>query len=478
MLTFRQVQRLLHRSNEKEVYLEHKQQQTVLQLVRFLSGCDPAENGSIIPDVLRAGCLGMDCTCDDCTAAFTDLIGGDRLKKLVDAMARKFGPNKSVESFLNSLLQQQPENRAAGGDEEPAEDEDGEAADAASGENGEPDESRAQRAAAEAAAQLAAMDSQSARGTETKLAEAAARKLAAEQQLQQSKAAVDAARKELQAATTDAAKQAAARQIAAARKMRQRYRHATARMGWDNKSRPSLAARTGVSRGLGRLRQVDVKTRQRMATLINQILGGGKAGDQLTPIPVTDHRRLVKKMLSRRPLTNAFKEDSNSGRPAILFLPDISPSCAAQAQPACDIANAAGYAGVPGADVLVMPHFNGEIDSSCEEYMPWCNGRPLTLNRTEQAELFADATAGRRFNIKAVVIVGDHDGECLYRQMTEQPKFRHIIWLHNFASAAKKPTLVFGSSWFSWPTAETRIRLVLGCTNAENMVHGLSLAVT
>ena len=219
-----------------------------------------------------------------------------------------------------------------------------------------------------------------------------------------------------------------------------------------------------------------------MTSLINRILGKGLAGDQLTPIPVTDNRRLVKKMLIRRPLANAFKEDSDSGRPAILFLPDISPSCAAQAQAACDIANAAGYAGVPGADVLVMPHFNGGIDSDCEEYMPWCNGRPMTLNRREQDKLFAEATTGRRFNIRAVVIVGDHDGSHLYRQMAEQPKFRHIIWLHNWPAKKKSGPVLLGQSKcdlpaFGWPQSNTKkLRLVFGCTTAEFMMAGLECA--
>lgn len=475
MLTFRQMQRMLHLSKGGNYYPPEKHQQEMVQLARFLSGLNPMVNDGPRDLHISQGHITTACDCSDCRNAVRDLVGGDKLKKLVDAMARKFGPSRSIQSFLNELLGR-PEQMQSGGEGEPG-DNQGEASDPAL------EKMLAQMAAAQAADQMASEGEPRSAKTDQQQSkenlDAAARQQdRRNQSVEEAKAKLEELQKKLQEATKSGEHPVVTnpleRRISQQRKDLKSRRKAAS--GTKMGSQPSLTARKGVSRGLGRLRRVDVKTRQRMALLINRILGMGKAGDQLTPIPVTDHRRLVKKMLSRRPLTNAFKEDSDSGRPAILFLPDISPSCAAQAQPACDIANAAGYAGVPGADVLVMPHFNGDIDSSCEEYMPWCNGRPMTLRREEQSKLFTEATSGDRFNIRAVVIVGDHDGEWLYKQMADQPKIRQIIWLHNL-TAAGKPARYAGGNWFSWPQADTKkVCLVTGCINAESMMQGLEVA--
>jgi hypothetical protein len=461
MPTFRQMQRWLRLSmkgKKKEVVPPPPDQRSAYDLVSFLSGRGLPDEPPESMAVFRNGKYTSACECPACRKAFRKLLTGEALARLLDAAARKFGAQSRVEDFIQTLR----------GNEEQA-DSDLDSDSSGAGDSGQPSPSAAPFRPNETAAQTAQQQAQAA------VAAAAEQQAAANQRAAEMRESLNKLQKEAQARADPAAARflvrAAKKALRAAKKQQAAVAHGNT---------ASLTARRGVSRGLGRLRRVDVKTRQRMADLINRIIGKGAAGDQLTPIPVTDHRRLVKKMLSRRPLTNAFKEDSDSGRPAILFLPDISPSCAAQAQAACDIANAAGYAGVSGADVLVMPHFNGSIDSSCEEYMPWCNGRPMTLDRAEQDRLFAEATSAKRFNVRAVVIVGDHDGEDLYKQMTEQPKFRHIIWLHNFAGKSSGPELVTGkNNMFQWPDGNTKkLRLVLGCTNAEFMMRGLHVATS
>lgn len=480
MLTFRQLQRLLHcsaKSPGRPVRGPEDTREDMWRLVAFLSGRSDWRGDSEINPSITDRYLTSECHCESCISKVENLVGGQYLASLVDAMARKFGPDTSVATFLRNLQRRRPT-----AEQPKAETADGEDGDS---EAGSPDEKEAAiNAAISAQAQAIREGAAKTAQTPTQMAQAASAQ-SAEQQSQANEAAeaakqqIECLQKQLEKLKADGKE--SSRQ---AEELRRAIRHnkqvlknaKTRQSAVKAGSQPSLTARKGVSRGLARLGRVDVKTRNRMAVLINRILGRGSAGEQLTPIPVTDPRRLVKRMLSRRPLANSFKEDSDSGRPAILFLPDISPSCAAQAQAACDIANAAGYAGVPGADVLVMPHFNGGIDSDCEEYMPWRNGRPMTLHRKEQEQLFADATQGRQFNIRAVVIVGDHDGAHLYREMADQPKIRDVIWLHNYADG-RDPEMQLGQ--FEWPKADTKkVSLVINCTDAERMMRGLELAVT
>lgn len=468
MATFRQMQRWLQLSaKNKEGLYGSGDDSSILRLTRFLSGLDPDSEAGDGTVWFRDGNVTTSCDCRHCRKAVSGLLSGQQLGRMIDAMSRRFGADTDADQFLQQMQRQQQQ------------------AGSAAGESGQGGDGQQQQAEAQEAAQAAAQAADRATSstaqapkTASQLAQQAAdikarAQEAANNLVQSAKESIACLQKKLQAMPDGPAKEDESRVLRHAKRQLKKARNTQSAA--VKRSQPSLTARKGVSRGLGRLRRVDIKTRARMAVLINRILGKGTAGEQLTPIPVTDPRRLVKRLLSRRPLANSFKEDSDSGRPAILFLPDISPSCAAQAQAACDIANAAGYAGIPGADVLVMPHFNGGIDSDCEEYMPWLNGRPMTLLRDEQSRLFADATQGRRFNIKAVVIVGDHDGEMLYRQMAELPKIRQIIWLHNY-TRGELEILPAHQSQFNWPKPDTpKFSVVLGCINASTMMRGLEL---
>jgi hypothetical protein len=243
----------------------------------------------------------------------------------------------------------------------------------------------------------------------------------------------------------------------------------------------SLSARKASGRGLARLRAVPPATRARMATMICRLVGSGAAsGGEFGPIPVLSARKLVKRMLVKRPLANALKEDVVTGRPVTLILPDISPSCAATAQAACDIANAAGYAGVTGSDILVLPHFNGEAPTD-EEYRPWFNGRPVTGPAAGFSQQFDQIVNGEsRYKVQVVVVIGDHDGEDTYRRLCNLRSIRRMIWLHNaFAQnkrpreATKHPTEDVVRGWP--PQASKKLSVVYGCVNAEQMMRGFDM---
>lgn len=244
---------------------------------------------------------------------------------------------------------------------------------------------------------------------------------------------------------------------------------------------PSLLSRRRAAGTHGRLRRVPVALRNKTADIINLLVSEkGVAGDRLSPIPILSARKVVKRMVVRRPLSNALKEDSNSGRPVTLFLPDVSPSCERQAQIACDISNAAGYAGVSGSDVLVFPHSNGCVESG---YVPWFNGRPNLVNDKEVQNLFSAITTGdSKYDIRVVVAIGDHDAEDLYREITARQSVRRFVWLHNFAASQYGVTEIIapdGDHCLQKWTAEAKAKttLVFGCVDSDSILAGLRLSI-
>jgi hypothetical protein len=245
-------------------------------------------------------------------------------------------------------------------------------------------------------------------------------------------------------------------------------------------SAPSLVARKTIAGAHGRLQRVPPKLRQQVADLINRLVDrGGSAGENFAPIPVLSARKLVQRMVVRRPLPNALKEDSMTGRPCVLFLPDVSPSCEAQAQIACDLANAAGYAGVSGSDVLVFPHSNGEVDST-ENYIPWFNGKPVATDPGQVERLFDQVCGGQScYRVRVVVFIGDHDATEQYRKVIGLKSVTRAIWLHNYFSGKYAvPETVESGMIPDWnPELLSKLSMVQGCTNLPTMLKGFKIAL-
>lgn len=292
------------------------------------------------------------------------------------------------------------------------------------------------------------------------------------------RAALDAAKKALQDTLQSSGK--TPNQIRAAKKKMRMARRAISFNSTKEATGVSLTARQQVSRGLGRLGNVPQKLRARMADLINRLVEqGGTAGDSFGPVPVLSATKLVKRMVVRRPLPNALKEDSIAGRPVTLFLPDVSPSCAKQAQPACDLANAAGYAGVPGSDVLVLPHFNGGVESD-EEYIPWFNGKPATTNVIDAIKLFEDVCTGQSsYRVKVVVFLGDHDAVNRYGDIAQLKSVTRAVWLHHYSeSRMVAPAPAPAGLLPDWPSeALAKLSMVAGCGDQPRMLKGFEIAL-
>lgn len=309
----------------------------------------------------------------------------------------------------------------------------------------------------------------------TPLEQAREMQRAAQEKLAAAKQALQNARKAGKSSEARAKVYAAKRQLRAVRKQASFNKVAMA-------SSPSLSARKRIAQANGRLQRVPQALRSKMADLINRlVMQGGTAGENPSPTPLLSAQKVVKRFLVRRPLSNAFKEDTIIGRPVTVFLPDVSPSCAAQAQIACDLANAAGFAGVSGSDVLVLPHSNGCVQASAE-YTPWFNGKPMLSELNQINNLFADICSGNsRFRVKVAVLLGDHDAVERYGEIAALRSVLRVIWLHNWGDdghSNKPPVMAEDSLLPVWaPDAMKKLTMVAGCGGQRTMLQGFEMAL-
>jgi hypothetical protein len=386
-LTLRKLQRMLSKSVKTTRDVRFTDPRERAEFAEFIKGVYAEEFTS---PLLRQGHVRENCPCGNCGPKTVNNITA-----LIDRLTKRHGHRATLSQLLeprnksgraqggsgksNGAPQEEPQQAPSGGfDPPPAKDT---GAEPPQPENWEPTP--------------AAQETPKPKTERERLSDEEKDLRARLKELEKQKAAAKA-RGSLQASAIDVVIKKARKQLKDARKQASKISGVA-----GIESAPSLEARRRAAGTHGRLRVVPPQLRNKTAELINKLVHeSGAAGDRLTPIPILSARKVVKRMLVRRPLGNAFKEDSNAGRPVTLFLPDVSPSCARQAQAACDVANAAGYAGVSGSDVLVFPHSNGEVE---EDYVPWFNGRPNLANLTKTEALFSEITSGRsRYNIRIV----------------------------------------------------------------------------
>jgi hypothetical protein len=425
--------------------------------------------GSVL--VCPDGSLVNNCGCSDCRAA-GDRIAG--VRSVIDRWTRQYGPDAdAAEVARQEMAKKNPE-----GENQPGED--GEQQD----QPGTPKpQQNQQQPCVSSPGQSQSQTQATGPAPETGKPQPPA-KSPQQVALEKARAALTAAR--VKTGENPAKKAETRYSIRAAKKALEIARRAASYNKEAEAAGVSLAARREIAGSNGRLRRVPQRLRSQMASLINQLVEqGGVVGETYGPIPVLSATKLVKRMVVHRPLANALKEDSVSGRPVTLFLPDVSPSCAAQAQVACDLANAAGYAGVTGSDVLVFPHSNGCVDSD-ESYIPWFNGKPATTNYAEIKTMFSDICNGRsRFRIRVVVFLGDHDAVQQYGEIAKLASVRRALWLHNYSDSERrqKPSpaqqsFLPGPEWDWAPEATDKLSMVVGCVDQPTMLTGFKLALS
>lgn len=460
-LTLRQLQKLFSAvERDPNSYRGDEVDGMLGQLAQFVSGDDRWRRAV----VGRDGDLVNKCRCSECKQAGTTL---PNVRSHVDRWAREYGPNTDLMEVLVTEKKKQQ-------GQQPEDSEQGEQTQQDQGQQGQGQEGQTSNQT-QTTGPASGEGDPAPRPTAQQPAETpkhVRQQQALEAAKSELKAALDAAAKKGKKPGDDVAVKVAKSKLGQARK----------NLSFDKKAQAagvSLTARKQVSRGLGRLQHVSQKLRNQMAELINRLVEqGGTVGENFGPVPVLSASKLVKRMVVRRPLPNALKEDTVSGRPVVLFLPDISPSCAEQAQPACDIANAAGYAGVSGSDVLVLPHYNGGVDSD-EEYIPWFNGRPASTSHREAERLFNDVCSGQScYRVRVVVMLGDHDAVDRYEEIALLRSVTRVLWLHNDSTSSGRPEPAVASLLPGWrPEAMAKLSMVAGCVDQSRMLRGFDMAL-
>ena len=480
-LTIRQLQRLLHKSRTNPNTLVAEGVRDIAHLANHLVGLNIVGVGAV-----HNGHFWMSVASSIAPHGTRPMYVYLDPHHAVDRLCRKYGPNASVKDVIK---QERPAKQPPPPPQTQPKPESGEGSDAdADGHEdadvdaqAEPSTSAKDMAKArEAAEDWRAEDEARKRQEEAQIQAAEARKKIADRAIPAAKAKAAATAKK---AAQNAKRQPAGSCRRAAQQALKRARQAVSFSQAAEASGPSLASRRALSSANGRLRAVPATLRSQMAELLNQLIGTGNTGGNVSSIPVYDSRKLVKRLLVKRPLPNALKEDVISGRPVTLILPDVSPSCAEQAQAACDIANAAGYAGVSGSDVLVLPHSNGCIEEHVDAYMPWFNGRPVDVRGTALTTLFQNIITGKSsYKLRVVIAVGDHDAVDMYEQLAGLRQVTRLIWLHN-ASGRHGGTLnrVIKSPpedcpvWV--PDSLKKLSLIWGCHSQRRMIKGLALSL-
>lgn len=163
--------------------------------------------------------------------------------------------------------------------------------------------------------------------------------------------------------------------------------------------------------------------RQRLSELV------GDASQDYSPR--WDYQEFCVRLKTYRNPRPARREET--GRPVILIMADVSGSCSGFSEESVMVAKAASKLGVPGADVLVLSHSNGY---PCElEH----NGKvvPLDAIAVRSGYEHAHTNAGwydaltRRYQIQAVVALGDWDAADDYVRLAQNPMVDRFIWLDN-----------------------------------------------
>lgn len=436
--------------------------------------------------VVKSGFLHNPCDCSSCTGYGREC---HTARPAVDRWVRKYGPNADLRQVLDAETSEKKQQQAGRGSGQ---------------ESGQQQPQSNQQSQAQQAGQQSGGQGQSEAGNNAEQAQttgpapephpatapfsepprvqqptpadkAKAKQLAARDKIAAAKRALAAMRKNRRSATR-AQVYSAKRQLREARKQASFNKVAMA-------SAPSLEARRQVAKANGRLRRVQPAIRSKMADLINRlVMRGGTAGDSPSPTPLLSAQKVVKRFLVRRPLSNAFKEDTITGRPVTVFLPDVSPSCEHQAQIACDLANAAGFAGVSGSDVLVFPHSNGCVEADAS-YVPWFNGKPMLTEIGQITSLFNAICAGNsRFRVRVAVLLGDHDAVDRYGEIAALRSVLRVIWLHNYGDpdgrSGLPPVMAEKTLLPAWsPEAMKKLTMVSGCGGQKTMLQGFELAL-
>ena len=284
------------------------------------------------------------------------------------------------------------------------------------------------------------------------------------------------------AASTEDTEQAAAladgdselEELPSARNMLRKWKSGS---GSQNSTRSKMRF-GGVFGSLERKVKVDLTAVRKLQQLFTALLHGGES----EPSARWDARRVSIKTAGYLRSWTVNDRRHEDGRPAILVLPDVSGSMAAWADEVCLAAVHAAWLGVSGADVVVVAHSNG-----FPVQMLVNRSRPVTVNLSEKEdEVFKFyGNLLRRYQVRAVVIFADWDGEWLYRWLAELPTVERILWFDPYCCRQLLPVIIrrfppkFAEGVVnSWSTQAIRkVRFAFAVASLEEILQAMARMV-
>jgi hypothetical protein len=204
-------------------------------------------------------------------------------------------------------------------------------------------------------------------------------------------------------------------------------------------------------------------------------LAEGEAG------PRWDYKKVSARIASLQ--TFKIKDRKNeTGRPAIAVLPDVSGSMVSFTWEVLEFAKVLGELGVPGAEVVIIPHSNGWPDDLLVNNRRRKLDAPVRSGGEAQQELKEwYQNIFKRYDVKVVVIAADWDGEWLYHWMAENLQIK-IFWCDVWSSSRFAPTVVdFPPRWvgkIDWSrSAVKKVKYAFGCGNVVDFIVALEKMV-
>jgi hypothetical protein len=225
-------------------------------------------------------------------------------------------------------------------------------------------------------------------------------------------------------------------------------------------------------------RRPDPRLVRELRRILAEIMHGGET----EPSARWDAARVALKTAGYMRSWTTHDRRLESGRPAMLVLPDVSYSMNAFAEEVVALASAAAQLGVSGADVVVVVHANGyplelQVNAQRVHSVP-----DMDINDDEVMRFYERLL--RRYAIRAVITAADWDGEWLYRWLAEQPHIERVFWLDVYCSSYGDPRVrEFPPRWLDesdaavWRPVAHKVRYADRCSTAQDFVDALRLLI-
>ena len=218
----------------------------------------------------------------------------------------------------------------------------------------------------------------------------------------------------------------------------------------------------------------DPRLVRELRRIFSQIMHGGET----EPSAHWDAARVALKIAGYLRSWTPHDRRLESGRPAMLVLPDVSGSMNAFAEAVVALASAAAQLGVSGADVVVVVHANGyplemQVNAQRVQSLP-------DMGDDEVMRFYEQLL--RRYAIRAVIAAADWDGDWLYRWLAKQPHIERVFWLDVYCCSYGEPRVrKFPPEWMGenygkvWGSAAHKVRYADRCGAAQDFVYALRL---